>query len=151
VSRHFRPLPLDSKKLDEGLIDFLTAVDLPHGTPGNANVCTTARKLGPACTIPAVQVTCSIGSGDVVAITTSAVDGLQITWNWLPRILARQHAVDCPTRVDVPLLAVGPNGNMDTRARKLVRATILVLPQFLLRVNVDGTIISPCINLEGGK
>jgi hypothetical protein len=51
----------------------------------------------------------------------------------------------------MPLLAVDANGNMGTSARKPVRATIPVLPQLLLRVNVDGTIISPGVNLKGGK
>jgi hypothetical protein len=48
------PLPPDSKKLDEGLIYFVLAIDLPHITPGNANVCAITRDLVPACTIPAV-------------------------------------------------------------------------------------------------
>ena len=42
-----RPQPPDSKKLDESLIDGVTAVDDPHVTPGNANVCATTRELGP--------------------------------------------------------------------------------------------------------
>ena len=42
-----RPLPLDLKKLDESLIDGVIAVDDPHVTPGNANVCATTWELGP--------------------------------------------------------------------------------------------------------
>jgi len=51
----------------------------------------------------------------------------------------------------MPLLAVGANGNMDTRTRKPVPVTIPELVEFLFRVNVYGTIISPGVNLEGGK
>ena len=66
---------IDSRKLDEGLIDVVTGIDLPHVTPGNANVCATTIEQIPTCAIPAVHLTASIDSDDVVAI--SAVDGLQ--------------------------------------------------------------------------
>ena len=122
----FRPLlPLDSKKLVAGSINAVLVIDVPHVTPGNGNVCATTRKLGPAGAIPAEQVTCHIDAGDVVAITASAVDGLQITTcNILPVGLAGRHAPGSPIRVDMPFLAVGANGNMGTTARKPVPATI---------------------------
>jgi hypothetical protein len=146
----FRPLSLG----DGGLIDLVTAVDMPHTTPGNANVYAFTAEFGPVFAIPAVQwlITGSEAySDDVIAITTRAVDGFQTTWNWIPLVLVRQHAIDCPTRVDMPLLEVGANSNMGSRATKPVRGTFPELPQFILLVNVDGTIISPGINLEGGK
>ena len=79
------------------------------------------------------------------------MDGLQFTRHLFPLAFAGQHAVDVLFRVDVPLLAVGTNGNMGTSTRKPVPATILVLVEFLFRVNVYGTIVSPGVNLEGGN
>ena len=104
------------------------------------------RELRPARAIPAVQVTGSIGPGNVVAV--GAVDGRQFSGNFFPRGFARQHAVDILIRVDNPLLAVGANGNMDTSTRKLVPATILVFIQLLRRINAHGTFISPGVNLK---
>ncbi len=138
--------------LSEGLVDGVMGVDDPHVTPGNANVRATTRELGPSRAVPAVQVISRIRSGNI--ITVGAVDGLQTTRNSFPLVFARQHAVDCLISVDDPLLAVGANCDMGTSTREPVPATILVLEQLLRRVNADGAIMSPGVNLiviERGK
>ena len=109
-------------------------------------MCTSTRELCPARAIPAVQVACSIGPGNVVAI--SAVDGCQFARNLFPRSFARQHAKDILISIDNPLLAVGTNGDMGTSTRKLLPATILVLEQLLRLVSADGAFMSPRVNLE---
>ena len=109
-------------------------------------MCTSTRELCPARAIPAVQVACSIGSGNVVAI--SAVDGCQFARNLFPRSFARQHAKDILISIDNPLLAIGTNGDMGTSTRKLLPATILVLEQLLRLVSADGAFMSPRVNLE---
>ena len=108
-----------------------------------------ARELRPARAVPAIQVACGIGPGNVVAV--GAVDGRQFSGNFFPRGFARQHAVDILIRVDNPLLAVGTNGNMDASTRKPGPGTILVLVQLLRRINAHSTFMSPGINLERGK
>ena len=69
----------------------------------------------------------------------------------MPLVSARQHAEDFLISVDNPLLAVGANGNMGTSTRKPVPVTILELVQSLSRVNANGAIVSPGVNLERGK
>ena len=136
-------------ELGESVIDGVVPVDDPHGAPGAANVRAIARELRPARAVPAIQVACGIGPGNVVAV--GAVDGRQFSGNVCPRGFARRHAENILISVHNPLLTVGTNGNMNTSTRKPGPGTILVLVQLLRRVDAHSTFMSPGVNLERGK